>query len=219
MRGQRIPVYWEDEVSRIQVGSAAVGWGKTTALKEWAETTMARMVPPSGYHTDIVNPFYNEAEEREYVEFCKQAEAAYEDAKRAHAPFPHVFTETAKLAKEKKVALSTSQEVADIIKARLKEKEVNRRLAWIEAQGDDTWADGAILTFKKKDGSGKLDTYVAIKKDTYWYAVSDAGHAKRYCWSDFLLFLSEDNPEPTLTELRQITVEVQSEPAPENTKA
>lgn len=110
-----------------------------------------------------------------------------------------MYERAEKEAEVKKVA----QSIEDIIRERQQEKEVARRLAWIEEQGDDNRADGAILTFRKKK-----DTFVSIKKDQYWYTISDGGFAKRYCWADFLLFLSEANPTPTLTELKQVVVEV-----------
>lgn len=89
------------------------------------------------------------------------------------------------------------QTVEQLIRAKQREKEVARRLAWIEAQGEDSYPDGTIVRFEKKY-RGKTYIYAAIKAKDAWYATSGNGIATVSKWDDFLMWLSEDNPEPKL---------------------
>jgi hypothetical protein len=115
-------------------------------------------------------------------------------------------------AKEKSV--SVEQTVEDIIREKQKQKEVDRRLAWIDAQGDDTYADGSIVRFEKKwKQNGKTYMYVAIRANNLWYATSGNSLATMMNWQDFLMWLSEDDPEPTLIVQQDVAT------APETAKA
>lgn len=147
---------------------------------------------------DATMEFRNREEWTEYVRQRRESDKLiWESVKRS----PYI-----ELTYEKETTVE--QTVEQLIRAKQQEKEVTRRLAWIEAQGDDDHPDGTIVRFEKKHNK-KLYTYAAIKAAGFWYTTSGAGIAAKYCWPDFLLWLSEDNPEPQV--IVQINVTVWSE--------
>lgn len=95
-----------------------------------------------------------------------------------------------------------TETVEQLIQVKQAEREVTRRLAWIDAQGQDNYPDGTIFRFEKLFHSNKKPyDYVMIKKADVWYISSGAATTGGRDWNELLLWLSEDNPEPTLIQL------------------
>jgi hypothetical protein len=218
-------MFWSDTEAGHSVLSQlwlnkSKGWGKSVDAAKWLHDgnvysddlvddeidlgVMARYVggrlpnsyaegtAPFGSYSDAVNA---ERRRQRAEQLKRDIELRSSELRRTEVN--RLVRETVDKIKAKENTVSVEQTVEDIIRAKQKQKEVDRRLAWIEAQGDDTYADGTIVRFEKKL-RGNVSMYVAIKANGHWSAVSGNTVATVSAWSDFLLWLSEDNPEPTL---------------------
>jgi len=160
---------------------------------------MARYV--AGSYAEGTAPFGSYADAVNAERHRQRAEQLKRDIELSRRSDPdlgnRLIRETVDKIKVKERTVSVEQTVEQIIREKQKQKEVDRRLAWIEAQGEDTYADGTIVRFEKK-WNGKTYLYAAIRANNLWYATSGNGVATMMNWQDFLMWLSEDNPEPTL---------------------
>lgn len=93
------------------------------------------------------------------------------------------------------------------------EAEVQQRLAWIKAFGEDIYEDGDVIRFTKMLGDRSY-TYAAVKAGAYWYTTGIVTKPARRSWQGLLLFMISGD-RPTLRfEVMEFRFTVGTEPQP-----
>lgn len=91
--------------------------------------------------------------------------------------------------KEKIMSDSVDMKVAQAIQAKKDQEELTRKLALVEAYGDDVYEDGTMVRFTKEFANSDLEyVYVAVKCIDKWYltgTINKQGHS----WEEFVMFL------------------------------
>lgn len=68
--------------------------------------------------------------------------------------------------------------------------EVNQRLRFIERIGDDTYEDGAVISFDKThDSNGFTYTYIALKTPAGWYVTGAGAGGVAHPWERIVEFM------------------------------
>jgi len=121
---------------------------------------------------------------------------------------------TSKNDKGEKVGVYTDQmdigtEVDTVVMDKVRQatidKEVAKKMTFIEAYGNDPFTNGDVLRFTKRFAVGAPDGYLyaAIKVDKYWYTTGPRG--AKFTWDEFVAWLVAGSNPVTFDEIESMT--------------